>query len=206
MTRQVVHPTYCVEEKVWYTDDGVTAKSLASLQRKLPGVKIKDYHPNGFGLVVKNLERQLTLPWDEPNPKPRGVVTEGNPSKSDNWIRRHYVSPEEAGAIADDVIPAFLPPVAFTAKSPPRFDIAAQVKMLGADSLLPPEKPKRRRYSVPSVNLSSENLNWKVPARLEQLRHLLLVEKLPLSQIARRMGCSRNAVIGACHRHIRSGK
>jgi hypothetical protein len=47
-----VHPAYDPLDKVWFTEDGVTAKSLALLQKKLSGIKIEGYYPNSYGNVV----------------------------------------------------------------------------------------------------------------------------------------------------------
>ncbi len=41
-------------------------------------------------------------------------------------------------------------------RNPPRFDIAAQVRLLGADSLLPPERPKRLR-NAPKIGETDEH-------------------------------------------------
>lgn len=54
----IVKPAYDPIDNLWYLDDGtpygVTARSLASLQRKLgPDVVIEAYHPQGYGNTIK---------------------------------------------------------------------------------------------------------------------------------------------------------
>lgn len=53
MTEESIKPAFDWINGVWYTKDGITARSLAALQQKLPGVKIEGYYPDGYSNVVK---------------------------------------------------------------------------------------------------------------------------------------------------------
>lgn len=47
-----IHPSYDPIASIWYTDDGLEAKSLRQLQTMLPeGTEIVGYFPNGYGDV-----------------------------------------------------------------------------------------------------------------------------------------------------------
>ena len=170
-TAQVVHPVYCVEEKLWYTEEGVSAKSLQSLQLKLPGVKIKDYYPQGMEplKVVAPKPRMITDPFrDDWKPKPLGVIRE-----------KSVAAKLEDNEPLD--IPPFLPePVEFK-----------KVK---------PKRSYKRVYN-PQLELGVvAKINWKLPENIQTLRSLMAA-KLPVVTVADRMGCTRNAIIGACHRN-----
>jgi GcrA cell cycle regulator len=43
-----VHPLFDINAGVWATENGVTARTLAELQHKLPGATIEGYYPNGY--------------------------------------------------------------------------------------------------------------------------------------------------------------
>ena len=50
----VITPIFDPSDCVWYTEDGVTAKSLSQLQRKLgPEVQLEGYYPNGYSNVIR---------------------------------------------------------------------------------------------------------------------------------------------------------
>lgn len=50
----VVTPTFDLDSREWYLDDGTTAKSLRELQAKLPpGTVLEGYYPDGYGQVVR---------------------------------------------------------------------------------------------------------------------------------------------------------
>jgi len=60
MTEIEINPTFDPSDCIWFTDDGVEAKSLAELQRKLQQmlpegdtIKIVGYMPNGYGPVIR---------------------------------------------------------------------------------------------------------------------------------------------------------
>ena len=46
------------EAKVWVTEEGIEAKTLAELQLKLPGWTIKDYYPNGYVAIREGFLRE----------------------------------------------------------------------------------------------------------------------------------------------------
>lgn len=123
----IVHPAFDTEARVWFTDDGVEAKSLAELQRKLPRTKIAGYYPNGFGLKVqvKTIPPKpvvltpLVTPLVEKRvqrvQQPQLPLESRTPS---GGARLRYRGQQEPTTWAEDEPIKELPPVRFTARKP----------------------------------------------------------------------------------------
>lgn len=55
----IVHPTFDLVNGVWFTDNGLVAKSLRELKSLLPkGTRIEGYYPNGYVAVRENDKKE----------------------------------------------------------------------------------------------------------------------------------------------------
>lgn len=117
-----VHPAYDTEARVWFTDEGLTAKTLAELQRKLPKAQIVGYYPNGYGTPVKTqIKTPLTVPLVPPLVM-RQLVPVQKQGVQPRIRPRTPPSLFEEPTFQDEPLKEF-PPVPFTAKGPITADL-----------------------------------------------------------------------------------
>jgi hypothetical protein len=169
-----VHPAYDPVDRIWYTNDGVTAESLAVLQGKLPeGAIILDYYPDGYGYTTR--------------PRPPEV----SKAPQDQRLRRtRYKSWREAYEATwspPDEIPSSLP-------EPP----APLPQAVVEEPSPPPRQPIVRARKLRGPTLTP-NVNWKLPDNRVKLEALVR-EGLSSKAISQQFDCSRNAIIGICSR------
>lgn len=173
MIENLISPTFDPSDNTWFTDDGVEAKSLAELQRKLPDAKIADYYPNGYGLVIPPRPPHVAkiINWRERKLrfKPEIEKELQRPIK----ITSHAIAEETSAELVEQVAPFIGRPAA---------------------SILNPAKARAPR------SLSKfAAVNWKSQVILDKLK-ALVEAGLTSDEIGRVFDCSRNAVIGICHR------
>jgi hypothetical protein len=135
-----VHPTYYLDTKRWETDDGVTAKSLQSLQIKLPKAKIVDYYPDGFGYTV-DPKPKLPPPTPQKKLDPPKYLQGELPFKEITWAR-------DVDIVDDKPAPKVPAVVKFVPIRPPR---------QRAESAFPPvnweeKEPELRRLAAQGLS------------------------------------------------------
>jgi hypothetical protein len=168
-----VHPAYDPNARIWFTDDGVVAKSLAELTRKLPGVKIEGYCPNGYGSIVRPRAPEVAKITLNEALKMRTPVLR-QPVQTVKEIPKEI---RQKPAAAEEKVESLSVKVVAVKE-----DVAPKKRVL---------RPRR-----PSL---FPDVDWQLPANQERLRGL--VEKgLSSKQIGERWPVSRNAIIGACAR------
>ena len=188
-------PAFDPTDKTWFIeeDHGTTAKSIAELQRKLPGVKLAGYNPEGYGLIVR--------------PRPREIVkitlnqARGEGKVPPKLKELQTLKPPEAlpePEIKEEIVelPVFIPAVKRQVPEP-------EIERVPE----PTPKPNRPRVVKKKVKLPRSlpqasqvpRTDWTAINTKNKL--LALVESgLTSGQIAIEFGCTRNAVIGACGR------
>jgi hypothetical protein len=171
MTGNLISPTFDPSDNVWFTDDGLEAKSLAELQRKLPDAQIVAYYPGGYGNVIQ--------------PRAPHIV-----KAVSSWVRPTYKPEIEKELAAPVEIPRFLPN-----REEPEEDTLRPVQNIPAvQRAAPPEKIRKTRQAS-----NFERVDWNDPNLIERLK-ALVKSGLSSTQIGARFNCSRNAIIGICHR------
>jgi hypothetical protein len=172
----IVHPTYDPVDRVWFTDSGLTAKSLAELQRWLPGAKIQDYYPEGYGNVIHPRPPEIAkIKLHE------ALRVDRQPPTRSRWPAPDNASEE---VVLGEVVEQPEKPV-------PAVDVQAP-----KPRVFKPLQLTNRRHRQPS---QFAKIDWKDPAYDNMLRRLV-EEGLTSTQIGDRMACSRNAIIGAAAR------
>lgn len=191
-TPRVVHPSYCVAEKLWYTDEGITAKSLQILQLKLPDAIIKDYYPEGYGLATAPKPKRVILDPTAGTVKPLGTIRESSVKIAEAALERQLVVEPKIDRLARDLVQA-----AETEQG----DLFSEP--LDVPLFLP--EPVEFKKIVPRRNYTrtvskSNVINWTIPENVQTLRSLMATG-MRVVTVAERMGCTKNAIIGACHRN-----
>lgn len=165
-----VHPAYDPLDKVWFTDDGITAKSLAKLQEKLPGVEIVGYYPNSYGNVV------------HPRSPETAKITLNEALKAQTRIR--------------ELAMRTLTQVERIKKEEKTKPTGPTVESEKVVKYQQPQQPrpyqKRQPPKFPPVD-------WQLSANQERLQRLV-GEGLSSQQIGNLWPTSRSAIIGACDR------
>jgi hypothetical protein len=191
----IVHPTYSVEDKLWFTDDGVTAKSLAALKSKLGArVTIADYYPNGYQRVLFEPPKVKTSPWDEPLPDrfKQEMITEENVVELTKDMVNEILKSEPPARVEEDTV-LELEPVQFVEKHPPAKEPEPEPEPASGISQNT-NAPVGVVYRLPNGDV-----NWRHFDNIARLRDLM-ARKLRVTEVARRFGVSKNVIIGACHR------
>jgi hypothetical protein len=183
-----VHPTYDPNDRLWFTDDGVTAKSLSSLQRKLPGVVIEDYYPNGYGNIIK------PRPPEVVKATLKQVLGGSNPVRR-RWPLSASVSDTGTETTVTTQQPAEVPPI----EVPVVPEASPEVTVTQPKLVEPPPRPYRERVVRTRKPSGLPNVDWKIRSNRELLKGLVEAG-LTSQQIGNKMGCTRNAIIGACAR------
>jgi hypothetical protein len=174
-----VHPTFDPTDNTWFTDDGVTAKSLAALQRKLPpGVVIQDYYPGGYGNIVQPrlsaAVAKVTL---------KQVLGVSPPTVRERWLP-----------------PAKAEERTTTESRPPG---VLEVLTLGDVKFQPkpsqPAKPPQQAIVRKRMPSGLPRIDWTILSNQETLKGLV-EEGLTAKVIGARMDTTGNSIIGACAR------
>lgn len=197
-----IQPTFMLDTRLWETDDGITAKSLRELQRKLPDSKhrIKDYYPAGFGAQVKprtspNVAKvSLTSYQRKYPPRPRSAPV---PIVSETKVIEPVAQAEPVEAVVEveqpevQVTPDLFSEPIVEVKKP------AVVKAVVPEEVEFPRRPKpKRQYRLPVVRKPKQSWSAEDDAKLAKL----VEEGFGDIAIAHQLNRSTNAVIGRRHR------
>lgn len=194
----LVEPAYCAEEKIWFLEDGTTAKTLAELQANNPHFVIEGYCPKGY---VPERKTQNLPPEMRRSTRPVLRLTQ-----------EHWSFSEKAPAVHR--MPQRMSEPTFAEFEEVPEDIAEATFQKPENEELPKlqmYKPAKQREKEAKVRRISEGrlthaefefepIRWddERDAWLKQL--VASPEKYSAEQIGRIMKCTRNSVIGRCHR------
>jgi hypothetical protein len=144
-----------------------------------------------------------------------GTVTESNPYTPGNWVEQNFRSekpsreqyeqhwPSElVGGVVDEASTELMQEVSKLQKPRDLFSEPLDIPPFLSEPVeFKKIEPKRHYERSPQLDLPiTGKIDWKNPERLSELRSLMR-SRLSVVDVARRMGCSRNAIIGACHRN-----
>ena len=194
-----LEPEYDPETKEWFVEyegQEFTSRSLAGLKANCPdGIQFKGYHPMGYAATRGSglTDRKPFITYKHKN----------------GWRESPKVAPQPEPA-----------PVATKHRSEPVYVQPPKVRTKFQLQLKPGEVVKDKVFSLRSRGYNSREIAdilhcsvetilgmFKLPERTNwtdeldaQLRHYVEVEKLPSSVIGKKMGRTKNAIIGRCHR------
>lgn len=225
----LVHPSFDPVDHVWFTDDGFEAPTIAALAATLAPRQIADYHPEGVAIareasrtmgVVryagpktrarKEMER-AAMPVPElrpgryaPPPTPR------EPSLSERILLAASVQPPKKGRPRARRIDWGKALDLWSMEGPDQMEQSKIAQKLGcsttavcnaikeARKLGDPRAKKRCQLTYIATNGSGVTNIWTEEALAEM--QSMVAQGYSASQIGRKLGKTRNAVIGKLHR------
>lgn len=207
-----VHPTFYIDSRLWETDDGVKAKSLAALALKLPeGTEIVGYHPKGFGLIRHELPEDHK-PWHSPdNPmlNPGSYVRPGPLVRHETSLSRPAACIEREPE-SDDELMTFEPaqfvrpdrPIPLATEPEPKTVETTENSREPVSAIEASPDPilaAPRQLKAPTHYVKGKGIvnNWTL---LDDRLLELCKTDLSFGDIAFELGVSKNAAIGRAHR------
>ena len=192
---KIYEPVFDPTDNLWFVEDGTTAPTLRELQAKLPGAIFEGYYPDGY-----------SFQWSKAD-FPEGSTRTAYRNTQSDWARALAYTPPKpeplpAPVSEPDAISADVPELPPTDVSP----FKPKNVMRSGLAKLKKERVYKRDGSIARTLYPSgfERAPSKFPpvkwADWEEKVRGWVKEGLNSTEIGAKINCSRNAVIGYCHR------